>query len=214
MLDEFERSFEAALDHVVRSIRQLGLNPTTRLKSWRSIVAKIRRQHTALSRMQDVAGCRIVVDNTMEQEEVLERVCDLPWDAFEVDDRRRRPSHGYRAVHVIVTAEGRPVEIQVRTALQDLWAQVSEKMADQYSLEVKYGGGPEIVKDFLTTLARQVAQIEDLLLRVDERRRYHRDSTPEALEVDLELEALQADISDIHADLRKHLSDLLVTLSS
>jgi ppGpp synthetase/RelA/SpoT-type nucleotidyltranferase len=37
-----------------------------------------------------------------------------------VIDRREKPSHGYRAVHVIVECGGRMVEIQVRTELQHL----------------------------------------------------------------------------------------------
>ena len=79
--------------------------------------------------MQDIAGCRLIVEDVLEQEEVLERLLQLPWEASQVDDRRLRPSHGYRAGHVIVTAVGHPVEIQIRTALQDRWAQISEKMA-------------------------------------------------------------------------------------
>lgn len=211
LLDEFEQSFQPAQDCVVRTIRtELRLNPTARRKSRRSIVAKIRRQHTALPRMQDIAGCRLIVEDALEQEEVLERLLQLPWEASQVDDRRLRPSHGYRAVHVIVTAVGHPVEIQIRTALQDLWAQISEKMADQFGLDVKYGGGPERVKTILTTLSGQVSQIEEILARVEERRRYQPDRGPEAAhaDADLELEALQSDIRDIHSDLRKHLNDL------
>lgn len=131
MLDEFECSFDPAQDYVVQSIRgRLGLDPTARRKTPRSIVAKIRRQRTALPRMQDIAGCRLVVEDAIKQEEVVERLCGLEWEAHQVDDRRKRPSHGYRAVHIIVQVDGRPVEIQVRTQLQDMWAQVSEKMAD------------------------------------------------------------------------------------
>jgi ppGpp synthetase/RelA/SpoT-type nucleotidyltranferase len=37
-----------------------------------------------------------------------------------VMDRRKNPSYGYRAVHVIVMTQGASVEIQVRTALKDL----------------------------------------------------------------------------------------------
>ncbi len=215
LLDEFEQSYQPALDYAVRTIRsQLGVEVTGRRKSRRSIVAKIRRQHTALSRMQDIAGCRLIVGDVIEQDGVLERLLQLPWEGTNVDDRRFRPSHGYRAVHIIVTAAGHPVEIQVRTELQDLWAQISEKTADQYGLEVKYGGGPDVVKDFLTRLAGQVAQIEDLLMRLEERRRYRPRRQPDVLEPDLELEALESDIRDIHSDMRKQLDGLLVTLSA
>ena len=57
-------------------------------------------------------------------------------------DRRAVPSHGYRAVHVIVTVDHRLVEIQVRTTLQDLWAQVVERLADQWGRGIRYGDPP------------------------------------------------------------------------
>src|SRR6266704_1936073 len=63
-----------------------------------------------LTQIQDIAGCRIVTPDII--------------------DRRDTPSHGYRAVHVIVRHSGKLVEIQVRTALQHLWAELSEKLAD------------------------------------------------------------------------------------
>ena len=42
-------------------------------------------------------------------------------------DRRKNPTYGYRAVHVIVYWDGIPVEIQIRTELQDTWAQIVER---------------------------------------------------------------------------------------
>jgi hypothetical protein len=63
--------------------------------------------------------------------------------APQIIDRRERPSHGYRAVHVIVYAETVPVEIQVRTMLQDLWAQISEKLGDIWGRGPRYGLGPD-----------------------------------------------------------------------
>lgn len=159
--------------------------------------------------MQDIAGCRLVVEDVVKQDEVVERLCQLEWEALEVDDRRSHPSHGYRAVHVIVTASSRPVEIQIRTAVQDLWAQISEKMADRYGLEVKYGGGPGRVQKVLPALAAPIAQLEEALLRVEQRQSYR---SPQD-EPDLELEALKTDIRQSHEDLRKVLNELLVTLS-
>src|ERR1700681_2659250 len=51
-------------------LRGLTLYPLTPRegKSTQSIVAKLRRQPIALSRMQDIVGCRIVVDTIVEQE--------------------------------------------------------------------------------------------------------------------------------------------------
>lgn len=60
-----------------------------------------------------------------------------------VKDRRAEPSAGYRAVHVVVTVQDVPVEIQVRTARQDEWAQLVEALADKWGRGIRYGDDPE-----------------------------------------------------------------------
>jgi len=77
-----------------------------------------------------------------------------------VIDRRDNPSHGYRAVHIIAEISGKPVEIQVWTALQHLWAEVSEKSSDVLDPTIKYGGGPESWRNFLTKSSASVAACE------------------------------------------------------
>ncbi len=59
-------------------------------------------------------------------------------------NRREKPSHGYRAVHVIVFVDSTPMEIQVRTKLQDTWAQISEKLGDMWGRGLRYGQGPDL----------------------------------------------------------------------
>ena len=66
-----------------------------------------------------------------------------------VIDRRQKPSHGYRAVHVVVSCFDKVIEIQVRTSLQHLWAELSEKISDLIGPAIKYGGGDEGVENSL-----------------------------------------------------------------
>src|SRR5207247_5738309 len=66
-----------------------------------------------------------------------------------IDDRRNRPSYGYRAVHVLVKPLGKVVELQVRPELQHWWAELSERLSDAFDPALKYGGGPEEVRDTL-----------------------------------------------------------------
>jgi putative GTP pyrophosphokinase len=82
-------------------------------KSTVSIIRKLRRESIRLSQMQDIAGCRLVVSTIDEQDAVVEAsVREHPgWSVY---DRRARPSYVYRAVHVVATVGGKPVEIQVR----------------------------------------------------------------------------------------------------
>ena len=114
LLDNYRRSFTDAYEDVVVRIRdQLGLEPTGRpAKSKTSIIEKLRRERTRLSRMQDIAGCRVIVPDILTQDEVVAGLNGL-FDKSIVVDRREHPSHGYRAVHVIVDSAGRLVEIQV-----------------------------------------------------------------------------------------------------
>ena len=89
-----------------------------------------------------------MVDNLKVQDQVVQDLT-ARWPHARVDDRRTKPSHGYRAVHVIVEVAGYPVEIQIRTRLQHSWATATEKLADVVHSDIKYGGGPEAIKEIL-----------------------------------------------------------------
>jgi hypothetical protein len=160
LLDDYRRTFGEAYEAVIRTIRQHGEYPTGRLaKSTFSIVEKLRRESIRLSQMQDIAGCRVVVVNIVQQEQF---VASLKTDFIgaSVMDRRDNPSYGYRAVHIIAMLSGKPVEIQVRTVLQHLWAELSEKSSDVLDPTIKYGGGPDWWRSFLTRSSKSVAAYE------------------------------------------------------
>lgn len=120
-----------------------------------------------LSQMQDIAGCRLVVQDIFAQDLVVEQLKGtLP--SASVIDRRKQPSHGYRAVHVIATVRGKPVEIQVRTELQHLWAQLSEKLSDVFDPAVKYGGGDSESRGMISRASTSIAKLEGLELRLSD----------------------------------------------
>ncbi len=110
--------------------------------------------------MQDIEGCRLVVADYEAQEIHVHSIAAM-FARAKVVDRRSRPSFGYRAVHVIVEVDGFAVEVQIRTTLQDLWAQLCERVADELGEpEIKYGGGPGEVRRILSTASRWIGQIE------------------------------------------------------
>ena len=82
-----------------------------------------------MTQIQDIAGGRLVVSDIADQDGVVESLIQL-FDVATVVDRREKPSHGYRAVHVIATSRNKLVEIQVRTELQHLWAELFKKFSD------------------------------------------------------------------------------------
>jgi putative GTP pyrophosphokinase len=163
LLDTYRRGFRPAYDVVVDRIRdELGLEVSGRpAKSTAAIVDKLRRGTMRLTQMQDISGCRILVPDIATQSQLISTLESM----FEVVivDRRIKPSHGYRAVHVIVQNTDFPVEIQLRTELQHAWAELSEKLADAFGIDTKYGGGPPEIRSHLDALSRLVAALEELL---------------------------------------------------
>lgn len=163
MLDDYRRSFGQAYEEVVRIIRErLDLDLTGRpAKSTSSIIEKLHRESIRLSQVQDIAGCRVVVTDMQEQERVAGLLREV-FPALSVVDRRVRPSYGYRAIHIIIQIHGKLIEVQVRTALQHSWADLSEKFADTIDPAIKYGGGDRKIQELLYDLSGLVKDYEEL----------------------------------------------------
>jgi len=167
LLNEYRLSFARSYEAVVEVLRNaLKLEPTGRpAKSTTSIIDKLRRESLRLRQMQDIAGCRVIVSDVGKQDEAV--VClTRAFPETSVVDRRKTPSHGYRAIHVVVRQAGVPVEVQVRTELEHSWAQLSEKLSDVIDPSVKYGGGPELLRSTLSVLSDLLGQMEALESRL------------------------------------------------
>jgi putative GTP pyrophosphokinase len=162
-LDEYRLSFGTAYETVVRNVRQeLHLEPTGRpAKSTSSLLDKLNRESIRLTQVQDIAGCRIIVNDILEQERVVNVLRSL-FPHVSVVDRRDKSSYGYRAMHVIVNIADKLVEIQVRTSLQHEWAELSEKWSDVVDPGIKYGGGPAAVRSLLQSMSDTIANIEEV----------------------------------------------------
>jgi len=140
--------FGVALDKISSEARRVlegrTLAVTSRVKTTNTIVQKLQRERTmSLKGMRDLAGLRIVGSmSRLEQDDLVALlVATFPGDSRppRVVDRRHEPSAGYRAVHVVVTTSDLDVEVQVRTELQDLWANSFEILADRWGRELRYG---------------------------------------------------------------------------
>jgi len=98
--------YQELLDAVCDSLTEIGLTPTSRVKTTGTLVEKLQRdQGMQFSRIHDVAGARVVLDgNRSEQDALVKNICSLFFHfprKPDVIDRRASPTHGYRAVHVI-----------------------------------------------------------------------------------------------------------------
>ena len=142
-LQAFRAEFDPPLARALEVVGDaIDAEPAGRIKTVNTIVEKLIRSKTRLSTMQDIAGVRVVLDCDLEaQNDAVDRLL-AAFPGAKVDDLRDAPHYGYRAVHVIALVGGFPVEIQVRTRLQDLCAQALEKLADKVGRGIRYGEPP------------------------------------------------------------------------
>lgn len=148
------------------ALAELRYSPASRTKTPGTIIDKLRRETTRLTSIQDIAGSRIVPEVTLTgQDGVVDEVRARLGGI--VHDRRESPRHGYRAVHIVVRSHGRRVEIQIRTPLQHLWAEVMERVGDRYGRGIRYGSLPaeperRDVVEGLIGMADEIAEHEKL----------------------------------------------------
>jgi putative GTP pyrophosphokinase len=184
LLDQYRRSFAEAYDIVVNVIRKgLAWEPTGRpVKSTTSIVEKLQRESIRLTQIQDIAGCRLIVPDIAIQETVVQSLKSLFEDTT-VIDRRQKPSHGYRAVHVLVSCFDKTIEVQVRTSLQHLWAELSEKFSDIVDPAIKYGKGEEWTRVLLMHTSDMVAGVEFDEAKLAEKKQKTREKLQEVINI-------------------------------
>ena len=132
-----------------------------RLKRRGTIIGKlVRHPRMQLTTMQDVAGCRIVLEEAeavhifMDGWRVRERLVS-------VDDYVSQPQpSGYRALHWVVEYDGLLVEMQIRTAAQHKWAVGVEQIGASIGCDLKSGVGPEPVLEWLAAVAEVFAYVD------------------------------------------------------
>lgn len=162
-LEAFRQLYSRAYKYVEDMLEnKMGVPITGRpSKSTVAIVEKLKRETIRLNQIQDIAGCRVLVNGLAEQDNLVETLLVI-FPGVEIDDKRRFATNGYRAVHAIVWRDGRAVEIQVRTRLQHAWAEISEKVADDHGHEIKYGKGDHAARSFLEKLANCTEELEHI----------------------------------------------------
>lgn len=166
LYDAYRASFEPHLLKLVETtIPSLSdaveISVDIRLKQPKSVIAKLRRHQTKLSTIEDIGGCRIVVETMLDARHIVHALSD----ALNVVRRRdywEQPRDGYRAFHLVAQiSERHRVEIQVRTVLQNEWANLSEDLFHRVDPEIKYGGGPPALRSALDHLSQQGAELDE-----------------------------------------------------
>lgn len=145
----FMNSRELDLQTLMQQLKEflpLELNVTSRIKSTSTLREKLlRAPEIQLPYVRDVIGVRIIGDFTLSGQDELVNSIINRFKGFVVKkiDRRLKHSYGYRAVHIVIRVNESLAEIQVRTELQNQWADVFEALADKWGRQIRYGLTPD-----------------------------------------------------------------------
>jgi ppGpp synthetase/RelA/SpoT-type nucleotidyltranferase len=149
-----------ALAGQIRHKKIAGGFTVARLKRMPSIRRKLRTISSHLNQIQDLAGCRAVLESIDDVNRVVEAMRALPTHVLHREDpyiTQPKPD-GYRSYHMVFKFKGRGdeavyndrrVEIQIRTRLQHSWATAVEAVGLFRGEDMKAGqGSPEWRKLF------------------------------------------------------------------
>ena len=151
----------------------------TRVKSYDSILKKIRRKNIPLNlraiedNLKDIAGVRVICsfpDDIYKLAESFLKQDDIT--LIERKDYIKNPKEsGYKSYHMLVSVPiflsdsvvDTKVEIQIRTVAMDFWASLEHKI--HYKFE---GDAPENIKNELVECARMVSDLDARMLSLNE----------------------------------------------
>ena len=144
----------------VRSL-DIEAEVTQRLKRSQTILDKLRREPTLdLSRMQDIGGCRAVVQSKDDLRRLEARILKRLPPITHTDYIERPRTSGYRGVHIVVTYKERAIELQLRTQVMHEWA-LSTEAYSQFQGENLKQDGDHPIQLFLQVAADIMALYED-----------------------------------------------------
>lgn len=164
-------TFQATLRQKLQNIDNDAI-VAQRLKRAVSIVGKLRRLNSMkLSRMQDIAGLRAVVNSLKSVRELHDNYRSSRFKHELVSERNyiQYPKEsGYRSIHLVyryksATApayNGLLIELQIRSKLQHTWATAVETMGVFLDHALKSSEGPKKWLDFFSLAGAAFAHLE------------------------------------------------------
>ncbi len=143
-----------------------------RLKRVPSIFFKlVREKNMSLSRMEDIAGCRAVVDNSRYVRRIA---ASLENSRTKNELTRKRnyidspKSSGYRGIHLVFKYngskekfKGMSVELQIRSKIQHSWATAVEVVGTFTKQALKASSGESIWLDFFKYVSVEFSRLEN-----------------------------------------------------
>jgi putative GTP pyrophosphokinase len=169
LLFAFRAEFQNPMKKVTVGLRQFVVRecdpdvPVTvgqRLKRAPQIVEKLSRHpRMKLSRMQDIGGCRAILQGGHDEVRRVAVRIERNWTIKHQKHytlAEPAPS-GYRALHIVVERDGRLIEIQLRTPREHDWAEAIERTDKRLGLDLKSGRGPRVLLDYFRRAADGLA---------------------------------------------------------
>jgi len=171
-----------SLKKVARNVDPAAL-VAQRLKRIPSIIDKLDREPSmSLARMQDIGGCRSVVNGIGETRRLVDSLKASRMKHVlrrEVDYIAKPKESGYRGIHLIYRYNSDrneiynklQVEVQIRSAVQHAWATAVETMGTFLKSSLKASQGPEDWLDFFKYASSAFAILEGtpkLHIRLDD----------------------------------------------
>lgn len=190
IFDEYRKAHLQPLSETTLELQHLLTNYgaqyyiAQRLKRKPQIVRKLNRLSVRLTQLQDIGGCRIIVQNNADVDRLHKYLIETvgAQNVFVIDrstDYREmgRDETGYRALHVILKRAGVFLELQIRSRIQHYWAESIERTSVIYGYHLKESEGDAEVIGYFKNLSDVFYEIEvgrepsiDQRLRVDELR--------------------------------------------
>jgi ppGpp synthetase/RelA/SpoT-type nucleotidyltranferase len=173
LLEDYRATFDETLLTVTARInhaliaQKVPFVVAGRTKRIRSIIRKLARPQNHdmdLSRMADIVGLRVLVQNILVQEAAVAAITKEFPDAKVID--YRNTDQIYRSIHILVRVDAgfRKMEIQIRTLPQQLWANESESFGE----EVKAGGGDPDIQAYLKELSSDCNSLDRGIPKTDQ----------------------------------------------
>ncbi|EKD27795.1 MAG: RelA/SpoT protein [uncultured bacterium] len=142
-----------------------------RLKRLSSIYLKLKRENgMSLVRMEDIAGCRAIVNDlskVYELYEILKKSLSKQVIHRERDYIKNPKESGYRGIHLIykyfgdkTCYENLPVEVQIRSKIQHSWATAVEVVGTFTKQALKANRGEEKWLNFFKNVSKYFSYLE------------------------------------------------------
>lgn len=138
-----------------------------RLKRKPQIIRKLKRLSVRLTQLQDIGGCRIIVEKNDLVDQVIDflkskisSTADLNLERITDYRAKGRDVTGYRSVHLLLERGGKKLELQIRSRIQHYWAESIERTSVIYGRHLKEGEGDPSVISYFQKLSDVFFEIE------------------------------------------------------